>query len=317
MSDKMRRLLERGGIFMKDPELEGGSGGGGDNGTTDDSADTDSQDSGSIDTNDGGDTDEGGEDDGSDDGDGDDDGEDDGDGSDSDDDDKPSAREAKLLKESMQRKKRIREQDSTIAELKDQLKQVTDVLGDVDLGSVGDLIKSHKDKETQELEKKGEYDKVVERMKRENADALKERDDTIAEQKGTIGSLMAKIEDMTVGRAFGDSSYVQDGITLTPRIARREFGEYFDFVDGEVVGFDKPRGAEGRQALIDAAGDNKPFDKALEELVDAHPDAKSIRKAKLKKGSGSKTVTTDGDDGSTEDKKVRGASRIQAALNKQ
>ncbi|UUZ75518.1 hypothetical protein LP414_27770 [Polaromonas sp. P1(28)-13] len=54
-----------------------------------------------------------------------------------------------------------------------------------------------------------------------------------------------------------------------------------------MVGYDKPRGAANRTALIDQHGSNVDFDVSLRKIVEADPDKDHMLKSKVKAGAGS------------------------------
>ncbi|MCY1309996.1 hypothetical protein D9M70_601460 [compost metagenome] len=74
---------------------------------------------------------------------------------------------------------------------------------------------------------------------------------------------------------------------MTPSKARVIYGQHFDLVDGKVVGYDKPRGAANRTALVDSLGEPVQFEEALRKIVEADPDKDHLLKAKVKPGAGS------------------------------
>ena len=84
-------------------------------------------------------------------------------------------------------------------------------------------------------------------------------------------------------------------------------------MDGQVVAFDKPRGAQNRTQLVDASGEALGFEAALKKIVDGDPDRDSIVRSKAKQGADSKTITGKKPPVKEE---VTGRERIANALNK-
>jgi hypothetical protein len=202
---------------------------------------------------------------------------------------KISENEAKLLKEVMDKKKTIADTKRAKEQSDAELSLLKGALGDLSVEDISSLIKGKKDAEIKDAEDKGEYTRIVDTMKSENqqiVDALKEE---LREANDKLAGAVVKIEDMSVGRQFSESSYILENSALPPSIARKEFGLNFDTVDGVVIGYDKPRGAAERTPIVDAAGEPKPFNEAIQSLFEKHPDMKSIIKAKAKQGAKSAT----------------------------
>lgn len=273
MNELLRRMLEGRGIMI--PASEHGSDEGMPGGDNDDNQ---SQDTGSDDDANGADNENKGSDDEK--------------GSDEkgQDDKKLDPEVAKLIKDVMKWKDKARSTESEKSELSQQLSQFKTVLGeDVSLDDVKELIQGKKDSERKELEAKGEYERILEQMKDENkkvVEGLKTaHQETVDENK----SLKAQIEELTVGRSFSDSEFIRKSSVLPPPIARKEFADHFDVVEGELVGYDKPRGAADRTPLVDANGDKKGFEQAIESLYAKHPNSKDITRSARKPGAGSKS----------------------------
>lgn len=217
--------------------------------------------------------------------------------------------ERKLLKESMKRKEKIQEQDSTIQDLSTKLK----AWEGLDPAEVRDLLKQRKEAETASLESKGEYEQVKTQMIEAHTKEVEERDSKIAELTEALSKRDSKIADLTVGHAFASSKYITEGLTLPPGKARTLYGNHFEIADdGSVIGYDKPTGAEGRARLVDKDGEPLSFDGALARIVDKDSDRDALVRSKVKPGAGSSTTDDGGGDaGKTE---VRGRDRIKGSL---
>lgn len=229
-------------------------------------------------------------------------------------DDKLDDKTAKVLKDLMKWKDKARSTEDQNKTLSTQLEKVQKVLGDdVTLDDVAELLKSRKDEETKELERKGEYDRIVEQMKTENQKSVDSLSEQNAELVKANEALLAQIDDMTIGRAFSDSSFIREDSLLPPSIARKEFAPYVDFVDGSMVVYDKPRGAKERTPIVDANGDAKSFELGMADLFAKHPDSKSLLRSKRKPGAGSKSQDSAG--GKTIEKRSS-SDKIQSGLRK-
>lgn len=226
---------------------------------------------------------------------------------------KPTDQEARLLKDLMKHKTRAKDLESQMQAIKDQQAQLEKVLGGKTPEEIAALVKAQKEAELASLEKKGQYDRIVQQMREENERLLAEKDNAIKELQEKLKSTSGTIEELTVGRSFTDSDFVKNELNLPLSVARREFGDYFEIVDGKVVGYDKPRGSSDRTPLVDGKGETLSFDEALDRLVQKHPDAKSLKRVKAKVGANS---GTDQKPGRKADKPpARGLSRIERALS--
>lgn len=222
------------------------------------------------------------------------------------DDNKPTDREAELLKETMKRKERIKE-------LEEQLKAFGDITPD-QVKALVDADKARKaeeaEREKQELEKRGEFDRLREMMVQEHEKVLSAKDQELSELREANAQLVSQIEDMTVGASFSNSQFIAEEMLLTPSKARVVYGNHFEVKDGQVVGYDKPAGAKDRTMLVDGRGNPLGFEDAIKKLVDADPERDSLIRAKAKPGAGSSKP-----EGGTPQKSVpKGVGRIAVGL---
>lgn len=223
----------------------------------------------------------------------------------------PTDAEAKLLKELMQNKAKAKETADALAALKS-------VLGDVSVDDVAKILAERKDAERKDLEKRGEYDRILEQVRTEHAKEIDSLKAQLAEAQAVVGKKDETLVEMTVGRAFSESPFIREKSVLPASIARREFGAHVDLVDGVPVVYDKPRGTEKRTPLVDAQGKAKSFEEGIAQLYSAHPDSATLIKVAGKPGAASTTVEVPGDKGKkqTQPQGLHGHSIIAAALDK-
>lgn len=219
---------------------------------------------------------------------------------------KPTDREAKLLKETMQRKERIKE-------LETQLQ----AFGDVTPDRIKALVEAETARQAEEanrekadLEARGEFDRLKEMMATEHQTTLTAKEQELNELRELNATLVKSIEEMTVGSDFGNSKFIADELLLTPTKARVIYGQHFEVKDGKVIGYDKPAGAKDRTALVGGDGNPLSFDVALRKLVEADPDRDSLIRAKAKPGAGSAKPEA----GAPEKTVASGVSRISVGL---
>lgn len=198
----------------------------------------------------------------------------------------PTDEEAKLLKEVMKRKENERTLQADLEKAKETLKQFEGI----DAEAVRKLLAEQKKAEEQQLEAKGEWDRLKGRMAEEHTKETGSLRERIAELESALGVKDGLINEMTIGAGFNSSKLIADELTLPVSKARALYGSHFELKDGKVVGYDKPKGAENRTALVDARGEALDFDGALRKIVEADPDAKSLLKSGVRQGSGSSTT---------------------------
>jgi len=229
---------------------------------------------------------------------------------------KLSDREAELLKENMDKKRKLKEAQDALAAANERLK----AFDGVDPNELRQLLaereEARKEKEEAErkaLEAKGDWERLKQMMAEEHEKVVGTLKGELDTTKNALSAAQAQIVDLTIGAQFSNSAFINDELVLTPSKARQIYGSHFELVDGRVVGYDKPAGAKDRTPLVDGAGNPLPFEAALKKLVDADPDRERLVRSKLKEGAGSKT-TNDKVDPKTPE--VYGVHRIAAALSK-
>jgi len=224
---------------------------------------------------------------------------------------KISDSEAKLLKEVMDKKNALKKANADLEVAASKLKEFEGL----DAKEIRALIQQKKDAENQQLEAKGEWDRLKAQMAEEHTrekGALKEQYTSAQAENLT---LKQQIAELTVGSAFAQSQFIATELALASNKARVVYGPHFETVDGQVIAYDKPAGAAARTMLVDAQGEALGFEAALRKIVDADPDRESLMRSKIKQGAGSKTATKTGAATVSSDSLV-GKDRIAASLAK-
>lgn len=226
------------------------------------------------------------------------------------DDKKPSDAEAKLLKESMDRKQKLDAAEKEKAALAARLA----AFGDVDPEAVKAMLQERADAEKAKAEAAGDFERVKKMMAEEAEKRIKtieaERDAAREERSKLLGD----INELTIGQAFLASKFIQDELVLTPTKTRTVYGAHFErSEDGRIVGFDKPKGAAERTKLVDATGEPLNFEAALARLVETDPERDQVKKAKMATGTGGKPPVK-GEVKKTDTSEKTGAARITAVL---
>lgn len=242
-----------------------------------------------------------------------------------------SEEEARLLKESMARKAKLKEAEAEKAQLLERLNEMESKFGSIDLDKYNAMLeqqsKAEEERRKAEEEKlaaEGNWEKLKERIVSENGREkqqiieahqreLSERELLIEESRKNIEALQSQVNELTVGSAFANSSFVAEKLVPSANKVRKLYGEHFESENGKAVGYDKPRGADGRTKLVDGSGNPLPFETALMRIVDADDDRDTILRSFKKPGAGSTTQAPTGG----ETKIGSGVDRISYALNKQ
>ena len=222
---------------------------------------------------------------------------------------KLSDEEARLLKENMKRKTQIEELSKKLGDADGILKQLEDLGG---LEAIKSLVVERKDNETKALEAKGDYERLKARMAEEHSKEVKTLKQQISELNDKLGKTSSVIGDLTVGTEFSKSQFISTELTLTPTKARAIYGEFFEIEGDKVVGYDKPRGAANRTALVDQYGNAVPFDQAMRKIIDADPEKDHLLKSKVKPGAASSSSKATQQ--SQNQKPVDSVSKISAGL---
>lgn len=223
----------------------------------------------------------------------------------------PTDEEAKLLKEVMDKKTKLKEASDKIATLEAAVKR----FDGIDPDAVMAMLNEKKNEEIKKLEANGEWDRLKAQMNDEHGKQLTSVKTEADAAKADAARLSGVIAELTVGNAFASSAFIKEDLTMPSNKVRVVYGAHFEFKDGSVVAFDKPTGSAERTVLVDAKGDPLSFELALKKIVDADPDREQMLKSKMKPGSGSKTGTKVDTPNQTFDE-PRGVTRISAALSK-
>jgi hypothetical protein len=223
---------------------------------------------------------------------------------------KLSESEAKLLKEVMSKKTKIKELESELTNIKSKIS----AFDGVDPDEIKNLLKEKADAEKSKLEAKGQWDALKEKMAKEHAAEKEAIAKSAEEAREQLRQSRQVIEKLTLTHQFDNSGFVKDDLVLTPRKAKAIYGEFFDIDEnGTVIGYDKPRGDSTRTQLVNGSGDPLSFDEAMKRLVDADPDRDELLKAKRRTGAGSSASTQQ----VAPQRALRGIAKIEAALAQQ
>lgn len=195
-------------------------------------------------------------------------------------DNKPSDAEAKLLKEVMALKEKQRVADA-------ELKAYKDAAGDSKPEDLKTLIDAKKAADLAALEKRGEYDRILEQVKTEHAKELETLRGELEATKLLVSQKDDSLVELTVGRAFSESAFIREKSVIPASIARKEFGTHVDIVDGVAVVYDKPRGAAERTPIVGADGKPKSFEEGIAAVYASHPESSGLIKAVGKPGANS------------------------------
>ena len=224
----------------------------------------------------------------------------------------PTDEEARLLKENMKRKEELKKLAEEKAAMEAKIKE----FDGLDIQAIRQMLKDKQESETKHLEAKGDWDRLKTRMAEEHGKEVSTLKSQIAELQAEVNSTKGRINDLSIGSSFSQSKFISDETTLTPNKARVIYGDHFDLENGEIVGYDKPRGAQNRTALVDQYGNPMAFDLALKKIVEADPEKDHLLKSKVKTGAGSNSTKQTGPSGSDKEGPApTGLARIAKGLS--
>lgn len=223
-------------------------------------------------------------------------------------DNKPSDAEAKLLKEVMEKKNKLKEKEDALEAANERLK----AFEGIDPAIARKLLADQAAAEAAQLEAKGEFERVKQMMVEAHKAEKEALTAAVAEREEKLSNAERTIADLTVGAAFSQSNFISEDLVLTPAKARQIYGSHCEVENGRVVVYDKPKGESNRTKLVNGSGDALPFEDGLKKLVEMDPDRESLLRSKLAPGAGDTGVDTKA---KPQPSMGSGISRIAQALN--
>lgn len=214
---------------------------------------------------------------------------------------------AKLLRELMEKKSSLKEVKDQLADTKLQLSQ----FDGINVDEIKAILKEREESNLKELEAKGEWDRLKANLLEQHTTERTSLEDRIKELQSSLQSKDSSIHGLTIGSAFSASRYIADELTLTPSKAQIIYGSHFEYQDGKIVGYDKPKGSGERTQLIGSDGEPLMFDQAVARIIESDEDKDHLLRSKTKPGANSGTV----DEAVRPKNTLSGISRISAALS--
>ena len=182
----------------------------------------------------------------------------------------------------------------------------------IDPAAIRQMLADKKAAEDKQLAASGDFDRLRTRMAEEHGTTVKALQAALDEANGKVGKLSGTINELSIGSQFSQSKYISEELTLTPSKARLIYSDHFDLEDGNVVGYDKPRGAAKRTALVDQYGSPVGFEDAMRKIIASDPEKDQLTKSKIKPGAGSDSKK--GAPAAKPDPLANGVSKISAGL---
>jgi hypothetical protein len=213
---------------------------------------------------------------------------------------KVSDTEAKLLKEVMKHK-----EDAKAA------KEAAKAFEGIDPAKARAALAAQAEAERKELEARGEYDRIIQQVRDQANTEIEAARAAADELRQQLDSIQRTVEESNVRTAFATSPFIRENLVISGEKVRVLYGTHFDIVDGDLVGYDKPRGEKDRTPLVGPDAKPLSFEAAVEKVVKADPEWERLGKSKMKPGSGS----TPGHLPATPEKPQSGTDRIRAGLS--
>lgn len=216
--------------------------------------------------------------------------------------------EAKLLRELMEKKNSLKDTKDQLSQVKAQLSQ----FDGVNLDEIKAILKEREESANKQLEAKGEWDRLKTNLLEQHVTEKASLEDIIKGLQTDLSGKDSSIHGLTIGSAFSASKYIADELTLTPNKAQIVYGSHFEYQDGKIVGYDKPKGSAERTQLIGSNGEPLLFDQAVAKIIENDVDKDYLLRSKVKPGANSGTT----DEVVKPKHEVSGISRIASALSK-
>lgn len=223
-----------------------------------------------------------------------------------------SDREAELLRDLMKNKDARKAAEEVAAEAAKKLAQ----FDGIDPDEARRLKQEKIDAEKAAAEAAGDFEKVKKMMAEEHTKALEAEKAAAKKANEDLSAANRRINDLTIGSAFSDSSFIKDELLLTPAKTRQVYESHFEVEGNVVVGYNKPRSDASRAKLVNASGDPLSFDEAMKRIIDADPDRDKMLRSKMAKGAKSGADAGDSKKSDKSDEGGSGISRIRAGLQK-
>lgn len=223
---------------------------------------------------------------------------------------KLSDAEAKLLKEVMASKQKLKDTDAALKSAQEALKRFEGI----DPEQVKALVAAQKTAEEEALKKAGEWDKLRQRMANEHQREMETLRQQLAAREAAEQQRTADMQRLALQSAFRGSSMVTQETVLTADKAHKLYGDYFEVEDGEVIGYDAPRGAARRTQLVDGRGLALGFDEAMRRIIESDPDRDHLLRSRRNAGSGVTNQPHLQPNQRSQNEQVSGIGRIAMAL---
>jgi hypothetical protein len=148
---------------------------------------------------------------------------------------------------------------------------------------------AQRDAERAKAEADGNWERVRELMVQEH-EAEKQRliSERDAERSGKTAAEQ-RADTLTADRAFGESKFISEKVTLPIGKVRQLYGAHVDVENGVPVVYTKPRGEQGRTKIVDAKGQPMEFNAAIEKVITSDPDKDKLLASEVKPGGGSRS----------------------------
>jgi len=135
----------------------------------------------------------------------------------------------------------------------------------------------------------GNFERLREIQNEEHKAELEAANAKATEADARALAAEAKLAKAQVTTAFASSKFISGATVLSPIKAQRLFGDYVEFEDGDVVVYDKPKGAARRAKVMDKRGSAIPFNDAIKQVIEADDDKDTWLISKVKPGGSSKS----------------------------
>lgn len=172
---------------------------------------------------------------------------------------------------------RLNAEAKTHREAKEAAEAKLKVFGELDPAKAKEAIEKLGKIDQKALIDAGEVDRV-------KAEIENQYKGQLTEAQTTVGSLQDRVNQLTLGNAFGQSDFIANRIAVPREMFEATFGRNFKVEDGKIVPYD----ASGNKIYSKKRmGEVADIDEAFEIMVDGYAHKDTILRAPDKGGSGS------------------------------
>jgi len=207
------------------------------------------------------------------------------------------------------------EKESIAAKLKEAEDKIA--LYGADPDKVAELLKAESDREEAALLEAENFKEAKEKAAKDAQDRIDAVKEAAEKEKKDLQEQLDKRdsqqEELLRTNTFANSIYIREKLTVGVKRARALFDSHYDVgEDGDLVAYDAPVGAPNRKMILNERGDPASFEESFEKIIEADEDRDTLKRTKVKVGSGSGKPGKGSETGKGDKKKLTGVDKLIA-----